>query len=140
MTSGRLKHHRLLATAAFASMIAACGGGSDPNTATFAFRLHSQTGQEEFYYRTSSPRFIELARAQLQLPAAQRSLFPSGPIERGNGGYNQPWQWHFTEAELVDAAIELCDGGPAMIDADPAYWLDRVRLFCPWNGYVYAER
>lgn len=122
-------------------------GGSDgsssapPNetTATFAFRLHNLPASEEFYYATSSQTFISLARSELSLPEQQRTLFPSGAIAAGNGGYNLNWSWHFTEATLVEVAAEVCDERPSSVESELGYWLDTVGYFCPWSAYVYAE-
>jgi hypothetical protein len=36
-------------------------------------------------------------------------------------------------------SIELCDGRPAMVEADLNYWLTRVGSFCPWGARVVAE-
>ena len=57
----------------------------------------------------------DAVRAQLALPENQRTLFIIGPIERGDGGgQNPPWKWHFVASgwELAEMAIELCDGMP----------------------------
>lgn len=126
----------------FSTLLVSCGGGgSAPNIteATFAFRLHGAPASEEFRIRSSSQTFIAAARSQLILPEAQRFLFPTGSIASGDGGYNQGWSWHFTDASLTETAIELCSGSPSMVEADLNYWLNTVRSFCPWSAYVYAE-
>lgn len=123
-----------------------CGGGERPahpspapSTVTFVFRCHGLPTSEEFRYTTPSQDFIAKARAQLLLPEAQRHLFPSGSIAAGNGGFNHPWSWHFVDATLVETATELCDGRPSFVEADLNYWLNTVKCFCPWGGYVYME-
>ena len=73
------------------------------------------------------------------MPQAQRSLFVNGAIAAGNGGVNTGWSWHFSDAALVETAIELCDGRPSMVEANQDYWLNTVKRFCPWPSYVYAE-
>ena len=67
---------------------------------------------------TASADFIAKARAQLLLPEAQRSLFVNGSIAAGNAGVNTGWSWHFSDAALVEMAIELCDGRPSMVEAN----------------------
>lgn len=129
-----------LLLAVVACLLAACGGSEPPqaSTATLVFRIRGTPPSEEFRYVTSSPDLIARAREQLRLPEAQRFLFASGPIAAGDGGHNPPWKWHFTGLTLVEAAIELCDGRPTLVEADLDYWLYTVRSFCPWGSYVYA--
>jgi hypothetical protein len=59
-----------------------------------------------------------------------------GTLERGDGGFNQPWSWHLLPmtVEIADFSIELCDGRPSMVEADLDYWVDTVKQFCPWGG------
>ncbi len=122
--------------------LGACGGGSasDPQQVTFVIRLHGLGPGEEFRVRSADPAFIAKARQQLALPEAQRHLFPIGGIVAGDGGYNSGWGWHFSQVQLAEAAIELCDGRPSMVQADLPYWLGTVKQFCPWPGYVHAEQ
>ena len=128
---------------AIVCMLAACGGGGAPTpapeVATFSFRLQGSGAEQEFRHATSSEAFIASARSQLALPVAGRTLFPTGPIAADSGGVNLNWNWHFTDLSLTEAAIALCDGTPAMVEADPGYWLNTVKRFCPTRGYVYAE-
>jgi len=124
------------------SLLASCGGGGDappPATSTFIFRMRGLAAPEEFRVTTSSPQVIAQARGELALPDAQRRLFASGAIRAGNGGHNTGWSWHFPNVSLVEAAIELCDGRPSMVEANLDYWLNTVGSFCPWSSYVYAE-
>lgn len=122
------------------ALLASCGGGGgDPPSAVFVFRLHGFPESQEFRARTSSAEVIALARQQLRLPVAQRGLFPNGPIAAGAGGYNLAWGWHYTNFALTELAIELCDGSPALVDQDLGYWLNTVGRFCPWAAYVHAE-
>jgi hypothetical protein len=126
--------------------VASCGGGSsappEPPAATFVFGVSlgpSQPPIEQFRVRTSSPAFIAAARAELQLPPSQRRLFPAGAIAAGDGGFNTGWSWHHESPVLTEAAIELCDGRPSMVEADLGYWLGTVKSFCPWAARVQSE-
>lgn len=136
---------RLFSLCAAVGLLAACGGGGGDDPAppsqpvTFAMRTETGGAEQEFRYSTTSPEFIARARAQLLLPVANRKTFPAGAIAAGNGGVNLNWGWHFTDLSLVEAAIELCDGSPAMVQADLGYWLNTVKRFCPWSGYVHSE-
>jgi hypothetical protein len=129
-------------------VLAACGGGGGDggtpppppaDTVTFAFRMQGAGPEQEFRYATSSPAFIAKARAQLLLPVVGRHQFPIGPIAAGSGGVNLNWNWHFTSLDFAEVSIELCDGTPAMVEANLPYWLNTVKSFCPWAGYVHSE-
>jgi hypothetical protein len=131
---------RFIGAAVMSAVLAACGGGdSQPDVVTFAFRLRGLSASEEFRVTTSSPQLIAQVRAQLALPEAERRQFASGSIRAGNGGHNLAWSWHFADFALTEAAIELCDGRPSMVEADLNYWLNTVRSFCPWASYVHSE-
>ena len=131
---------------ALACVLASCGGGggdagapADPQAVTFAFRMQGAGPEQEFRYSTTSEAFIAKARAQLSLPVAGRRQFPAGPIAAGSNGVNLNWNWHFSDLSFAEASIALCDGTPAMVEADLPYWLNTVKQFCPWGGYVHAE-
>lgn len=135
---------RTLVAGVLGVAIAGCGGGDDSSpppaeSATFVFRLRNMPGSEEFRVASTSATFIAQARAQLSLPELQRQKFVSGAIRAGGGGHNTGWSWHFSDAALVDATIELCDGKPSFVEADLNYWLNTVGRFCPWSSYAYAE-
>lgn len=133
---------RFLAVLLIAAASVRCdgGGGAAPEGgAAFLFALRGLPDQ--FVAVTSDSSVIEKARAQLREPVAQRQLFISGPIARGNGGHNLDWSWHFVpdQWDLVEIAIEVCDGTPRQVEADLDYWVDQVGRFCPYLSYVAAE-
>jgi hypothetical protein len=117
------------------SVVLSCEGDttepSEPGR--FLFALKGLPGQ--FVAITSDPKVIEKARAQLQLHWTQRNLFINGPIAPGNGDHNMDWSWHFVpdEWDLVEAAIEVCDGTPQALEADLERWLSEVGRFCPYR-------
>lgn len=107
----------------------------------FVFMTRGVEGAEgQFAAVTRDTAVIRLAREELAKPIDDRHLFPNGPIVRG-GGTEYGWSWHFApnQWELVESAIELCDGTPAMVEADLDYWVDTVGQFCPWSAYVVQE-
>lgn len=63
---------------------------------------------------------------------------PNGRILRGSGagGHNAPRLWHLDpeDIEVVDAAIELCDGRPSYVDANVDEYVDVVGRYCPWGA------
>src|SRR5690606_871351 len=63
---------------------------------------------------------------------------PNGPILRGPGagGHNAPFAWHLDpdETEIVDVAIELCDGSPSYVQDHLDEFVDVVGRYCPWGA------
>lgn len=120
---------------------------SDPDPAApaaraFAFAVRGLPADEgRFVAVTSDPAVLRVVDAQLALPADDRFLHVHGPVAEGDGGHNAPWHWHFVPGEwaLVEASIELCDGTPAMVEEDPAAWMEKAGTFCPWGSYVVGE-
>ncbi len=108
----------------------------------FLFGLHSDaSGSQDFVVLARDLALVAELRAQLTLPEVSRGRFINGAIRRGGLGHNASWDWHFIPGgwSLTDSAIELCDGTPSMVEADLAYWVDRVGSFCPWGAFVKAE-
>ena len=107
----------------------------------FRMALHHFGPSEQFVAESRDPAVIARARAQLALPAEERTLFASGQLALGDGGHNTGWSWHLVpdEWELTETAIELCDSLPSMLETDLDDWLARVGRLCPWDSYVAAE-
>lgn len=98
-----------------------------------------------FIASASNQVIIDTVLANLARPLNQRK-FINGPIDYGNGGHNHNanhwFLWHFipNQWDLVEQAIELCDGCPYTdIDLDTAYWIGVVGQFCPWSGRPVRE-
>lgn len=115
-----------------------CGGSSQSGAPLerilFHFKMLSDvSGIADFRATTNDPEVIAAARAQLALPAQDRALFINGPIERGNGGHNLEWNWHFLPDQwsLVEVSIELCDGNAVLVSQSVDYWVDTVGQLCP---------
>lgn len=92
-----------------------------------------------FIAATSDTVVIDSVEANLAKPYNNRR-FISGEIAHGDGGYNKnashTFLWHFVpdKWQLVVIAIEACDGCPfSDVDADTAYWISTLQLYCP-NG------
>ena len=107
----------------------------------FQMALHHFGPSEQFVVEARDPGLVARARAQLALPAEERTHFVSGPLARGNGGHNTGWSWHLVpdEWELTESSIELCDSLPSMLETDLDDWLTRVGRLCPWDSYIAAE-
>ncbi|RYD59525.1 MAG: T9SS type A sorting domain-containing protein [Sphingobacteriales bacterium] len=94
---------------------------------------------------TSDTALIRRVLAELDKPKGQRQ-FVAGKIGGGHGWHNcnagHWFKWHFVTNEwnLVDMAMEVCDGCPySDIDADTAYWLNNVGIYCGWGGQPTKE-
>lgn len=106
------------------------------------------TGTQDFVANTDDPVISDLASAELALPYAERTLFPVGPLNRGDGGHNfdaaeQPtfeWNWHLLPGDwtLTDAAEPLCDGNAVLVEQAIDYWVDTVGYFCPAGARVVS--
>lgn len=63
---------------------------------------------------------------------------PNGRILRGPGvgNHNAPHAWHLDQddVEIVDLAIEICDGAPSYVDANVAEFVDTIGRYCPWGA------
>jgi hypothetical protein len=105
---------------------AAAGDGSGGSDAavTFAFRLRGLPASEEFSSGQHVGRFHRAGPGSTRLARSAAPAFCQRAIRAGNGGHNLQWSWHFADAALVDAAVELCDGRPSMVEASLDYWLD----------------
>jgi hypothetical protein len=98
-----------------------------------------------FIASASNQVLIDTVLANLARPLNQRK-FINGPIDYGNGEHNNNanhwFLWHFipNQWDLVEQAIELCDGCPYTdIDLDTAYWVGIVGQFCPWSSRPVRE-
>lgn len=131
--------------AATVAMLCACNSDGDvasPEGITYEFTMTwDSTGDQAFRAITDDPDVIARARAQLELPLAERNLFINGPIDRGNGGHNLSWNWHFIPGQwdFAEFTIELCDGNPELVSQSLDYWVDTVGMFCPWGARVSEE-
>lgn len=94
-----------------------------------------------FVAKTSDPDVIGKVEDQLALPFGERHMHIHGDIARGDGGFNENWNWHFVPDrwDLVEISVEVCDGRPRMVEEDPDYWIDQVGYFCPWSSRVAGE-
>lgn len=90
---------------------------------------------EQFYVRATDPEAVAALKARQQSGEVSVVL---GLVKQGDGGFNAPWSWHLDPAsvEVADAAMELCDGRPSMVQKDVAKWMAGARVFCPWSAKV----
>ena len=64
--------------------------------------------------------------------AGKKTLFPSGTIVPGDGGFNIGYGWHLDPAtvRLVEVAMEVCDGLPSDVGSITS------KTYCPWRGRI----
>lgn len=71
-----------------------------------------------------------------------RASIPVGPVRSGpgRGNHNLPWSWHLDpeEAEMAEAAIEICDGRPSLVEEDVDAWIATVGSYCPWGAELIS--
>jgi hypothetical protein len=116
--------------------LAACGSDAEMIRPLPSQEFVIEVEGEQFRVRTSNPA------TATSLDARARSGVlgvVTGRLVRGDGGFNTPWSWHLDPLSIgvPDAAIELCDGRPSMVQGDLDYWVDTVKSYCPWAARVY---
>lgn len=106
---------------------------------------HGNWQDETFIAATSNQELIDRVFANITRPLNERD-FINGTIDYGNGGHNHNeshwFLWHFipNQWDLVELAIEVCDGCPYTdIDSDTTYWVGNIGRFCPWGGRPVRE-
>ena len=108
-------------------------GTGPEDTAEFVIEVEG----EEFRIRVTDEATIEDLEERR---ASGNEGVILGALVEGDGGYNAPWSWHLDPAtiQVADAAIEVCDGRPSMVENDLDYWIDTVGTFCPWSAQVVS--
>lgn len=106
---------------------------------------HGNWQDTSFIASATDQSLIDTLLAELGKPLTQRR-FIGGPITYGNGGFNHNavhwFLWHFIPDQwvLTELAAEVCDGCPYTdIDADTAYWIGLLGMYCPWSGQPSRE-
>jgi hypothetical protein len=68
--------------------------------------------------------------------AGESPGIPNGRINPGDGGVNTGHNWHITDVEFADFAIEVCDGTAGYIDeiGYEDFVNQHGQSFCPWNA------
>ena len=90
--------------------------------------------QERFFVALATESQIEMAEKWM---AEGRVGVLHGTVARGNGGFNDPYDWHLDPATVSfpDMAMEVCDGRPESdVQADVDYWVERIGYYCPWGA------
>ena len=122
---------RAIAALGFALLFHSCSTEPDPPYADFVVQVETETFIARIADPAGSARFREAM-------TGSRSGFPAGPLRSGDGGFNSPWSWHLDpdETQLVEVAIEVCDGLPSYVETHQSDF----PTYCPWGARIVAER
>lgn len=143
--------HRPLLHATFAVLMlgaAAAAAAQDP--VWFVVAEREPQRNESYLLPLSEPEDIAAARARVaEGDASGVGSIVSARIAAGGDGFNRdvqaegapPWSWRVTAFEgFADVAIELCDGWPGFVEADPAAFIANTGgRICFWGYTVVAE-
>lgn len=95
-----------------------------------------ETVGEQFKVFVKNPAAIERLLAIRN--GAALGQIPNGRILRGAGAanHNSPRAWHLDpdDIQVVDSAIEVCDGRPSYVDQHLGEYVDVVGRYCPWGA------
>jgi hypothetical protein len=92
-----------------------------------------QVVNEQFTMLVTDPATIQLAIANFE---GKNQMHPTGSVMPGNGGFNQPWDWHYVpeSVRMAEISIEVCDGLPSYVNT---HLNDFIAVgYCPWSGKI----
>lgn len=92
-------------------------------------------GEERFLLALASEDQVEMAMQRMQDGTVG---VIHGSVVRGDGGFNDPYDWHLDPATVTfpDLAMEVCDGRPQFVQDDLDYWVDTIQYYCPWGAQI----
>jgi len=139
-------HHYIVSAVIFSLILASCDDNStgpqkDDRFRFFEFAMRGRGVEQNFIAQTSDPQILSLVDTLLALPEEERNMLLLGSIATRNGGHNFDWNRHFVpdEWQVVEVAVEVCDGNPLGVEDDLDYWLEHLGLFCPWGSFIVRE-
>jgi hypothetical protein len=68
------------------------------------------------------------------------NMHPIGVLEFGDGGFNQPWGWHYKPetVRMTEFSTEVCDAEPHFVQENLDYWVNTVQYYCPWSAKILS--
>ena len=68
------------------------------------------------------------------------NMHPIGVLDFGDGGFNQPWGWHYKPETVAMTAFstEVCDAEPHFVQENLGYWVNTVKYYCPWAAKIIS--
>lgn len=127
---GPLRRHPIVAGLLVFTLLSSCGGESGTDV------VWETVDGSRFITRITDDATLDQLREALA--GDGRAGIPNGRLARGDGGFNTGHDWHMVDVQIVDMAIEVCDGTASMVDEDVDYWVDTVGQYCPWDARVVA--
>ena len=137
---------RALAGVLLVVATAACSADVAPSTtvpSTTTTTTPAQTGSVIAEFRTPDGVTYKILlegeaaeHARQAFANGDHAGIPNGKINPGDGGVNTGHEWHITEVEWADMAIEVCDGNAGYIDdlGYEEFVNQHGERFCPWNA------
>lgn len=122
----------------------------DADTVWFEVASDDPRPQQSYLLPLSHPDDIAAARAELaNREAGDAGAIVVARIRPGGDGLNRNlrdpgqrlWSWHIEAFEtFADLSIELCDGSPALVEAEPeAFAANTGGMICFWGYSIAAE-
>lgn len=129
---------------------AAAAGAPAAATVWFEVAQHGARAVQSWLLPLSDPGDIAAARAELAVrEAGGQGALVVARFRPGGDGLNRNlrdplqrrWSWHAVEfLEFADLSIELCDGSPALVEADPeSFAANTDGVICFWGYSIAAE-
>lgn len=135
MSSHGFKITFVLGTALLALGLVHCDSSTRPDTyRDFIVDVNGET----LIMRASDPVTVRQAAA---VRNGGESMFPIGPLRRGDGGFNAPWSWNLDpdQVRLTQTAAEVCDGLPSFGEENLDSFLRPGVGYCPWSARIVGE-
>ncbi|MDX1395871.1 MAG: hypothetical protein R3195_15920 [Gemmatimonadota bacterium] len=131
-----IARHRRWVGVAVLAILAACSDGTGPEDpleggvmATFEV-----SGERFDVWVTNAKAIADILALE---DGTSMANIPNGALRAGPGpgDYNAPWSWHLDaqDIDMAEAAIEVCDGRPSLVDELLDDYL-LVGRFCPWGA------
>jgi hypothetical protein len=97
--------------------------------------IEIQVNDQMFRFWSTNAAFITQAKEQKGSGEAATASF--GKLIDGTD-CDTRWSFHVDSSEMAwpDVTTEVCDGRPADIEQDKAYWINNIKRWCPWSTKV----
>jgi|SRR5690349_11382543 hypothetical protein len=138
----RMQSLNLILTSLVASL--ACSGITETNRTSTAVITFAFDGHPADTMRVLVSREATIAAAQSYIAKHRGARLLAGTIVRGSGVDSRyPFQFLPESVEIIDAAIEICDGAPMRSDAAVNDFFQAslgnrnapTATWCPWSSY-----
>ena len=118
-----------------------CFSYLDSNYVYFNIGIHGLDSTSDFIVTTNNQILIDECRLQLELPEDERQLHVNGYLDFGDGGFNEPWNWHIIPNNwvLAEMSIGTCNVDPAYIESNLDNYVNSVGQLCNWGSFVKNE-